>query len=155
MDPLRDIRRVHAAHRHLPVHDGHIHLCFSSSVISFISIIAAVLITMIGVGINGAATAMMWAHSAGKVGPISAAVSGPFTPAFLAVTNVIFAYAGHAAFLQVRLSRPARLIDSVHLHVFALGRSDRSAEMSDPGEFKALVCLQVSDTVRLLGPHGS
>jgi len=81
------------------------------SIISFISIMAAVLITMIGLGVNG------------RHGQIVAAETSKFGPAFLAVTNVIFAYAGHAAFLQF------------------------ISEMSDPGEFnKALVTLQVADT---------
>ncbi|KAI0797504.1 transmembrane amino acid transporter protein-domain-containing protein [Abortiporus biennis] len=56
------------------------------SVVSFISILAAVLITMIGVGIKG--------HQ----GTIAITTNLNFANGFLAVTDIIFAYSGHVAF---------------------------------------------------------
>ncbi|CAL1705414.1 unnamed protein product [Somion occarium] len=58
------------------------------SVISFVSILAAVFITMIGVGVTG------------HTGNISVTVAPnlSFANGFLAFTNIIFAYAGHVAF---------------------------------------------------------
>ena len=58
------------------------------SIVSFISIIGAVLTTMIGVGVSKPD-----AH-------VDATVKSSFAPAFLAVTNIIFAYAGHVAFFS-------------------------------------------------------
>ncbi|KAL8817011.1 MAG: hypothetical protein Q9223_004081 [Gallowayella weberi] len=59
------------------------------AVISFVSIIAAVLITMIGVG----------AENPGAK-EIQSTVVTPFTKAFLATMNLVFAYAGHVAFFS-------------------------------------------------------
>ncbi|KDQ49937.1 hypothetical protein JAAARDRAFT_142662 [Jaapia argillacea MUCL 33604] len=85
------------------------------SVISFISIISAVFITMIGVGVEG--------HKS----PISASANLSFATGFLAVTDIIFAYAGHVAFL-----------------VFI-------SEMKQPKDFpKALYFLQIADTTLYL-----
>ncbi|KAI5361578.1 putative amino acid transporter, transmembrane domain-containing protein [Septoria linicola] len=80
------------------------------SIASFISIVSAVLITMIGVGIE-------------RPDPVvSATVVVGFAPAFQAVTNIIFAYAGHVAFFTF------------------------ISELKDPKDFpKALVFLQVWD----------
>lgn len=50
--------------------------CSPISIVSFISILASVIMVMIGLGVNG------------RTGQITAAVSGPFSSAFLAVTNV-------------------------------------------------------------------
>ena len=59
------------------------------AIISFISIIAAVLITMIGVGVE-------------KPGDqkVAIAVSSNLATGFLAATNIVFAYAGHVAFFS-------------------------------------------------------
>jgi amino acid permease len=58
------------------------------SIAAFISIVAAVMITMIGVGIE-------------KPDPrIQATTIVPFASAFASVTNIIFAYAGHVAFFS-------------------------------------------------------
>ncbi|KAL8698203.1 MAG: hypothetical protein Q9201_006701 [Fulgogasparrea decipioides] len=59
------------------------------AVSSFISIIAAVLITMIGVGVTKPG------HNV-----VQATVHTPFSKAFLATTNIVFAYAGHVAFFS-------------------------------------------------------
>ncbi|KAL8808047.1 MAG: hypothetical protein Q9182_000325 [Xanthomendoza sp. 2 TL-2023] len=59
------------------------------AVISFVSIIAAVLITMIGVGAE---------NPGGK--EIQSTVVTPFTKAFLATMNLVFAYAGHVSFFS-------------------------------------------------------
>ncbi|KAF2144509.1 uncharacterized protein K452DRAFT_349612 [Aplosporella prunicola CBS 121167] len=56
------------------------------SIASFISILAAVLITMIGVGVSPPDP-----H-------VEATVTTSFASAFLSTTNIIFAYAGHVAF---------------------------------------------------------
>ena len=53
------------------------------AIASFISIFAAVLITMVGVGIEKPGN-----------GSVKATIHVGFQPAFLAVTNVIFAYSG-------------------------------------------------------------
>ncbi|EPQ55513.1 hypothetical protein GLOTRDRAFT_60231 [Gloeophyllum trabeum ATCC 11539] len=85
------------------------------SVASFISIMSAVLITMIGVGLIG--------HQGG-VGVTSHL---NFAHGFLAVTDIIFAYAGHVAFLTF------------------------ISEMKDPRDFpKALYALQIADTTLYL-----
>ncbi|EIN09912.1 hypothetical protein PUNSTDRAFT_86425 [Punctularia strigosozonata HHB-11173 SS5] len=86
------------------------------SVVSFISIMAAILITMIGVGVVG------------KTGGVVSHVSGlKFAPAFLAVTDIIFAYAGHVAFFTF------------------------ISEMKRPQDFpKALFALQIADTTLYL-----
>ncbi|PPJ57757.1 hypothetical protein CBER1_00215 [Cercospora berteroae] len=80
------------------------------SIASFISIVAAVFITMIGVGIE-------------RPDPVvKATVVVGFAPAFQAVTNIIFAYAGHVAFFTF------------------------ISELKDPKDFpKALIFLQVWD----------
>lgn len=59
------------------------------SIASFISIIAAVLITMIGVGVE-------------KPGDqtVAVAISSDLATGFLAATNIVFAYAGHVAFFS-------------------------------------------------------
>ncbi|KAL8948832.1 MAG: hypothetical protein Q9222_005016 [Ikaeria aurantiellina] len=59
------------------------------AVASFISIIAAVLITMIGVGIEKPGHLV-----------VDATVHTKFSDAFLATTNIVFAYAGHVAFFS-------------------------------------------------------
>ncbi|KAA6410693.1 MAG: amino acid transporter [Lasallia pustulata] len=56
---------------------------------SFVSIIAAVMITMIGVGIERPGN-----------GRVEATVHTSLAKGFLAVTNIIFAYAGHVAFFS-------------------------------------------------------
>lgn len=59
------------------------------SIVSFISIVAAVLITMIGVGVQ-------------KPGDqkIAIAVKSDLATGFLAATNIVFAYSGHVAFFS-------------------------------------------------------
>ncbi|KAI8982797.1 transmembrane amino acid transporter protein-domain-containing protein [Trametes punicea] len=85
------------------------------SVASFISIITAVLITMIGVGI------------AGHKGGVKVTANLSFASGFLAVTDIIFAYAGHVAFFTF------------------------IAEMREPKDFpKALFMLQLADTTLYL-----
>ncbi|KAI0362578.1 hypothetical protein OH77DRAFT_1416854 [Trametes cingulata] len=85
------------------------------SVVSFISIISAVLITMIGVGV------------AGHKGGVTAKADLNFASAFLAVTDIIFAYAGHVGFFTF------------------------IAEMKEPKDFaKALYMLQIADTTLYL-----
>ncbi|RPD66561.1 hypothetical protein L226DRAFT_479331 [Lentinus tigrinus ALCF2SS1-7] len=85
------------------------------SVASFISILTAVLITMIGVGV------------AGHTGTVKVTSNLEFYKAFLAVTDIIFAYAGHVAFFTF------------------------IAEMKKPEDFpKALYALQISDTTLYL-----
>ncbi|TCD70291.1 hypothetical protein EIP91_004192 [Steccherinum ochraceum] len=85
------------------------------SVVSFISIIAAVMITMIGVGI------------AGHTGTVAVTSNLSFAKAFLAVTDIIFAYAGHVAFFTF------------------------ISEMRQPADFpKALFALQLADTTLYL-----
>ncbi|KAI0723816.1 transmembrane amino acid transporter protein-domain-containing protein [Cerioporus squamosus] len=85
------------------------------SVASFISIISAILITMIGVGV------------AGHQGTVSVTANLSFASAFLAVTDIIFAYAGHVAFFTF------------------------IAEMKEPSDFpKALYALQIADTTLYL-----
>ena len=59
------------------------------AIVSFISIIAAVMITMIGVGIERPGN-----------GRVDATVQTSLAKGFLAVTNIIFAYAGHVAFFS-------------------------------------------------------
>ncbi|GJE87015.1 amino acid transporter [Phanerochaete sordida] len=85
------------------------------SVASFISIMAAVLITMIGVGVIG------------HTGTVSVTSHLNFARGFLAVTDIIFAYAGHVAFFTF------------------------IAEMKEPRDFpKALYALQIADTTLYL-----
>lgn len=85
------------------------------SVVSFISIIVAVMITMIGVGI------------AGHQGGVTVRVHLSFATAFLAVTDIVFAYAGHVAFFTF------------------------ITEMERPEDFaKALYFLQIADTTLYL-----
>lgn len=59
------------------------------AIASFISIIAAVLITMVGVGIERPGD-----------GRVEATVQTTLAKGFLAVTNIIFAYTGHVAFFS-------------------------------------------------------
>ncbi|PVI06893.1 hypothetical protein DM02DRAFT_707499 [Periconia macrospinosa] len=81
------------------------------SMISFASIVAAVLITMIGVGVDPTPNIQLYATR-----------QIAFVPAFLAVCNIIFAYAGHVAFFSF------------------------ISELRDPTEFpKALCLLQTTD----------
>ncbi|EPS94778.1 hypothetical protein FOMPIDRAFT_1038729 [Fomitopsis schrenkii] len=85
------------------------------SVVSFISIVAAVLITMIGVGVTG--------HQGG----VTVTANLKFASGFLAVTDIIFAYAGHVGFFTF------------------------IAEMKEPKDFvKALYALQIADTTLYL-----
>ncbi|KAJ3529544.1 hypothetical protein NM688_g7839 [Phlebia brevispora] len=85
------------------------------SVASFTSIIAAIFITMIGVGV------------AGQKAPVRATADLSFASGFLAVCDIIFAYAGHVAFFTF------------------------ISEMKNPQDFaKALYALQISDTTLYL-----
>ncbi|KAI0748424.1 transmembrane amino acid transporter protein-domain-containing protein [Daedaleopsis nitida] len=85
------------------------------SVVSFVSIMSAILITMIGVGV------------AGHQGSVKATANLTFAAAFLSVTDIIFAYAGHVAFFTF------------------------IAEMKKPADFpKALYMLQIADTTLYL-----
>ncbi|KAI9065461.1 hypothetical protein FKP32DRAFT_1590639 [Trametes sanguinea] len=85
------------------------------SVASFISIISAVMITMIGVGV------------AGHQGGVKVTANLKFGTGFLAVTDIIFAYAGHVGFFTF------------------------IAEMKEPKDFaKALYMLQIADTTLYL-----
>ncbi|KAF2664400.1 hypothetical protein BT63DRAFT_379199 [Microthyrium microscopicum] len=82
------------------------------SIVSFMSITGSILITMIGVGVS-------------KPNPHPVAVNHvSFAKAFLAVTNIIFAYAGHVAFFSF------------------------ISELKDPRDFpKGLFLLQITDTL--------
>ncbi|KAL9010670.1 MAG: hypothetical protein Q9173_004420 [Seirophora scorigena] len=73
---------------------------------SFISITAAVLITMTGVGVENAG------HDA-----VQATVSKPFPAAFLATTNIVFAYAGHVGFFSFisEMKRPEEYTKALYL----------------------------------------
>ncbi|THH23101.1 hypothetical protein EUX98_g8082 [Antrodiella citrinella] len=85
------------------------------SVVSFVSIITAVMITMIGVGVVG------------HTGTVTVTSDLSFAKAFLAVTDIIFAYAGHVAFFTF------------------------ISEMKRPQDFpKALFALQIADTTLYL-----
>lgn len=59
------------------------------AIVSFISIIGAVMITMIGVGVERPGT-----------GEVKATVHTSLYKGFLGVTNIIFAYSGHVAFFS-------------------------------------------------------
>jgi len=86
------------------------------SIASFISIFSAVLITMIDVGVTNPG-----------MGNYNVTQTATFPKAFLSVTNIVFAYAGHVAFFSF------------------------IAEFKRPEEFpKALFMLQISDTVMYL-----
>jgi len=79
---------------------------------SFVSITSAVIVTMAGTGAKDAS------H-----GHFRATQHATFATAFLSVTNIVFAYAGHVAFFSF------------------------ISEMRNPNDFpKALVLLQVTDT---------
>ncbi|KAL6240689.1 hypothetical protein RBB50_012399 [Rhinocladiella similis] len=79
---------------------------------SFFSITTAVIVSMAGVGSKNPAQ-----------GNFHATQTATFTTAFLSVTNIVFAYAGHVAFFSF------------------------ISEMRNPKDFpKALVLLQVTDT---------
>jgi amino acid permease len=83
------------------------------ALLAFISIFASVIITMIGVGVSPAPN-----------DTVQATVKVSFAKGFLAVTNIIFAYAGHVAFFSF------------------------ISELRDPREFpKALYLLQMTDTL--------
>jgi len=85
------------------------------SVVSFISILSAVLITMIGVGVVG------------HTGSVAVTSNQTFSKAFLAVADIVFAYAGHVGFFTF------------------------ISEMKNPEDFpKALYFLQISDTTLYL-----
>ncbi|QKX60385.1 uncharacterized protein TRUGW13939_07530 [Talaromyces rugulosus] len=58
------------------------------SILSFLSIFAAVMVTMIGVGVQG--------HGQGPM--VQLTVKTGLVPAFTAVTNIVFAYCAHIAF---------------------------------------------------------
>ncbi|KAK5223745.1 hypothetical protein LTR99_007769 [Exophiala xenobiotica] len=82
------------------------------SCVSFLSITTAVIVCMAGVGARNPS------H-----GNFHATQTATFATAFLSVTNIVFAYAGHVAFFSF------------------------ISEMRNPGDFpKALVLLQVTDT---------
>ena len=66
-----------------------LHKVSHMAIVSFISIIAAVLITMIGVGVEKPG------HNV-----VQTSVHTQFSKAFLATTNIVFAYAGHVAFFS-------------------------------------------------------
>lgn len=88
------------------------------SCISFASIITAVLITMIALGVENPA------HGQYRN---TAPPGTPFHSAFLSVTNIVFAYAGHVAFFSF------------------------ISEMREPKDFtKALITLQITDTAMYL-----
>jgi hypothetical protein len=79
---------------------------------SFLSITSAVIVTMAGVGARDPSQ-----------GHFRATQHATFATAFLSVTNIVFAYAGHVAFFSF------------------------ISEMKNPADFpKALVLLQVTDT---------
>jgi amino acid permease len=83
------------------------------SIISFVSIFGSVFITMIGVGVSPPPNAK-----------VHATIAAPFAEAFLSVTNIIFAYAGHVAFFSF------------------------ISELKDPRDFpKGLFLLQFTDTL--------
>ncbi|KAI0806633.1 transmembrane amino acid transporter protein-domain-containing protein [Fomes fomentarius] len=85
------------------------------SVASFISIMAAVIITMIGVGV------------AGHPGIVKVTADMSFASAFVAVADIIFAYAGHVVFFTF------------------------ISEMKKPEDFfKSLYMLQIADTTLYL-----
>lgn len=85
---------------------------------SCLSIVTAVLITMIALGAENPSNG----HFRGTAPP-----GTPFHSAFLSVTNIVFAFAGHVAFFSF------------------------ISEMREPKDFtKALVLLQVSDTTMYL-----
>lgn len=84
------------------------------SCISFVSIISAVLITMIALGAENPS------HSTFRGTPPPGT---PFHSAFLSVTNIVFAFAGHVAFFSF------------------------ISEMREPKDFtKSLILLQITDT---------
>lgn len=86
------------------------------SIASFISICGAVFLTLIALGIDPKPNLNL-----------AATYSPRFAPAFLAVTNIIFAYAGHVAFFSF------------------------ISEFRDPREFpKALFMLQATDITMYL-----
>ncbi|KAL8829009.1 MAG: hypothetical protein Q9170_006358 [Blastenia crenularia] len=66
-----------------------LHKVSHMAIVSFISIIAAVMITMIGVGVEKPG------HNVVQVN-----VHTQFSKTFLATTNIVFAYAGHVAFFS-------------------------------------------------------
>ncbi|KAE8386783.1 transmembrane amino acid transporter protein-domain-containing protein [Aspergillus alliaceus] len=76
------------------------------SLVSFISILSAVIITMIGVGVL----------SPGD-GKVQATVDTDLVHGFTAVTNIVFAFSGHAAFFGL------------------------AAELKDPRDFPKALCL--------------
>ncbi|KAF2084045.1 amino acid transporter [Saccharata proteae CBS 121410] len=82
------------------------------SIASFISIFSAVMITMIGLGVSPTGT------------EVDATVETSLASAFLSVSNIIFAYAGHVAFFSF------------------------ISELKNPHDFpKALYTLQFVDTI--------
>jgi len=92
------------------------------SIASFISIIGAVMITMISVGISKPAVQEAAAAGHDVVFRLWPKDNLTFVPGFLAVSNMVFAYAGHPAFFTF------------------------ISELKDPNDFpKALAFLQVSD----------
>lgn len=78
------------------------------SIVSFISIIAAVTITMAGVGVEKPGD-----------GKINATKHTEFSEAFLSVTNLVFAYAGKWALLSLYIMR--NLVLSFHFCAQCLG----------------------------------
>jgi len=85
------------------------------SCVSFISIITAVLITMIALGAENPSNSQF----RGTAPPGTS-----FPSAFLSVTNIVFAYAGHVSFFSF------------------------ISEMREPKDFpKALITLQITDTI--------
>ena len=76
------------------------------AIASFISIIAAVVITMAAVGVEKPGD-----------GKIDATMQAPLADAFLPVTNIVFAYAGHVAFFSFisELKKPEEYYKSLFL----------------------------------------
>lgn len=84
------------------------------SCVSCVSVVSAVLVTMVALGVENPS------HSTFRGTPPSGVA---FHSAFLSVTNIVFAYAGHVAFFSF------------------------ISEMRNPKDFpKALILLQVTDT---------
>ena len=76
------------------------------AIASFISILAAVIITMVGVGVERPGN-----------GKVDVTVQTTLPKAFLATTNIIFAYAGHVAFFSFisELKRPEQYPKALYL----------------------------------------
>ena len=116
------------------------------SITSFISIIAAVMVTMIGVSLQPPADG----HSRSDVILLWPSPATPFHTAFLAVANIVFAYAGHVAFFTFisELRKPEEfpkalgllqgcdiliyIVSSIFIYLYA-GRHVRSPALDSAG----------------------